>query len=142
MLPGQFGPQYVGYTYNYCNYSQNRIKIQLFLWHHNILEPFFTKKKALFQPFFVIFFFFCYLHQRRHMSSRWEGVLLFDILSSVSSQNWPNLSSRWEDGLHLTFCPPFFVDQNQKWSGHSKTQNKHIKKITFLGGIWPVLPGT
>ena len=24
--------------------------------------------------------------QRRHMSSRWEGVLLFDILSSVSSQ--------------------------------------------------------
>ena len=50
MLPGQFGPQYVGYTYNYCNYSQNRIKIQLFLWHHNISEPFFTKKNV---PFLV-----------------------------------------------------------------------------------------
>ena len=95
MLPGQFGPQYVEYTYNYCIYSQNIIKLQLFLWHHNILEPFFTKKKALFQPFFRnIFFFAIYMY-----------ILGYAILTLVYIVNINNKNHR---AGHLFMTPEFF----------------------------------
>ena len=94
MLPGQFGPQYVGYTYNYCIYSQNIIKLQLFLWHHNILEPFFTKKKALFSLFFVIFIFAIYMY-----------ILGYAILTLVYIVNINNKNHR---AGHLFMTPEFF----------------------------------
>ena len=94
MLPGQFGPQYVGYTYNYCIYSQNIIKLQLFLWHHNILEPFFTKKRPFFSLFFVLFFFAIYMY-----------ILGYAILSLVYIVNINNKNHR---AGHLFMTPEFF----------------------------------
>ena len=127
MLPGQFGPQYVGYTYNYCIYSQNIIKLQLFLWHHNILEPFFTKKKALFQPFFRnIFFFAIYMY-----------ILGYAILTLVYIVNINNKNHR---AGHLFMTPEFF-------HGCVIVLRPHLETVPYAIYYWVLIqplkgPGT